>query len=127
MFELCASILSANFAELATDLRLAEESGADAFHIDVMDGHFVPAISFGGCIVKATKRSTKLPLDVHLSGRFCCRNNLRTTDRPSCSCLPRKAACESSSACLPRPSCTIFQHGFRLLPERQTKYPLWST
>lgn len=66
MFELCASILSANFANLATDIRLAEESGADAFHIDVMDGHFVPAISFGGCIVKATKRSTKLPLDVHL-------------------------------------------------------------
>jgi len=60
------SILSADFTHLADELALAESAGADWFHIDVMDGHFVPNITMGPFIVEHCKRITKLPLDVHL-------------------------------------------------------------
>ncbi|MFZ3069980.1 MAG: ribulose-phosphate 3-epimerase [Anaerolineaceae bacterium] len=60
------SILSANLTNLIDDLRECEIAGADAFHIDVMDGRFVPNITFGPTIVRACKSSTSLPLDVHL-------------------------------------------------------------
>ena len=60
------SVLAADFAVLGEQVREAELAGADWFHIDVMDGHFVPAISFGAPIVKAIRGVTCLPLDVHL-------------------------------------------------------------
>jgi ribulose-phosphate 3-epimerase len=60
------SILSADFSNLAQQIRLAEMGGADWIHCDVMDGHFVPNITIGPLIVKAVKKSTKLPIDVHL-------------------------------------------------------------
>ena len=63
---LAPSLLSADFAELGTAVRAAEEGGADALHLDVMDGHFVPNISFGPALVGAVRSITKLPLDVHL-------------------------------------------------------------
>ena len=63
---LAPSILSADFANLAQQIRAAELGGADLIHCDVMDGHFVPNITIGPLIIEATKRSTKLPLDVHL-------------------------------------------------------------
>ena len=66
MFELCASILAADFARLAEDVQAVEAAGADAFHIDIMDGHFVPAISFGNGMVRTMGRLTGKPLDVHL-------------------------------------------------------------
>lgn len=66
MFELCASILAADFANLERDMRAANAAGVDAFHIDVMDGHFVPAISFGTGMVRTMKRLNTKPLDVHL-------------------------------------------------------------
>ncbi len=66
MFELCASILAADFAHLEQDVRAAEAAGVDAFHIDIMDGHFVPAISFGTGMVRTMRRLTAKPLDVHL-------------------------------------------------------------
>ena len=65
MFELCASILAADFANLERDMRAANAAGVDAFHIDVMDGHFVPAISFGTGMVRTMERLTTKPLDVH--------------------------------------------------------------
>ena len=61
-----ASILSADFARLETEIHQAEEAGIDWIHIDVMDGHFVPNISMGPFIVETCKRITELPLDVHL-------------------------------------------------------------
>ncbi|MDJ0811798.1 MAG: ribulose-phosphate 3-epimerase [Desulfobacterales bacterium] len=60
------SILSADFARLGEEIRAVEEAGADWIHIDVMDGHFVPNITMGPMVVEAVRRSTKLPLDVHL-------------------------------------------------------------
>ena len=60
------SILSAEFASLGQQVREAEVAGADWIHVDVMDGHFVPQISFGEPIVRALRPVTTLPLDVHL-------------------------------------------------------------
>ncbi len=60
------SILSANFANLAEDIRKVEEAGAHLLHVDVMDGHFVPNITIGPPVVKSIRRVTRLPLDVHL-------------------------------------------------------------
>ncbi len=60
------SILSADFTNLAQQIRMVEIGGADWIHCDVMDGHFVPNITFGPSIVKAAHKVTKLPIDVHL-------------------------------------------------------------
>lgn len=60
------SVLSANFANLQADIELINSSEADWFHVDVMDGVFVPNISFGFPVIKALKNTAKKPLDVHL-------------------------------------------------------------
>jgi ribulose-phosphate 3-epimerase len=60
------SILSADFANLGRDIKRAEDAGADWIHVDVMDGHFVPNLTIGAPVVKAIRKQTKLPLDVHL-------------------------------------------------------------
>ncbi|MDW7998247.1 MAG: ribulose-phosphate 3-epimerase, partial [Thermodesulfovibrio sp.] len=60
------SILSADFGRLAEEIKLAEQAGADMIHIDVMDGIFVPNITVGPLVVDAVKKTTTLPLDVHL-------------------------------------------------------------
>lgn len=66
MSKIAPSILSADFLNLAQQIRLTEMGGADWIHCDVMDGHFVPNITIGPVIVKAARESTKLPIDVHL-------------------------------------------------------------
>jgi ribulose-phosphate 3-epimerase len=60
------SVIAADFGYLRADLARAEQGGADLLHVDIMDGHFVPNITFGPAIVKTIKSLTKLPLDVHL-------------------------------------------------------------
>jgi ribulose-phosphate 3-epimerase len=60
------SILSADFTKLGDEIRAIEQAGADWVHVDVMDGHFVPNITIGPLVVKAARRATSLPLDVHL-------------------------------------------------------------
>ena len=60
------SILSCDFAHLADEVKRVEDAGADAIHIDIMDGHFVRNLTMGPKIVAAIRRSTTLPLDVHL-------------------------------------------------------------
>lgn len=63
---LAPSILAADFTRLGEQIRSAEAAGADLFHIDVMDGRFVPNISMGPLVLEAVRRTTALPLDVHL-------------------------------------------------------------
>lgn len=63
---LAPSILSANFANLEKEIRSVEMGGADWIHCDIMDGKFVPNITFGPIVVKAVNKITKLPVDVHL-------------------------------------------------------------
>ena len=60
------SILSADFGKLGADCRMVLDAGAQMLHYDVMDGHFVPAISFGTGMVRTMERLTTKPLDVHL-------------------------------------------------------------
>ncbi len=60
------SLLAANFAKLGEELAAVEAAGADWLHLDVMDGHFVPNITFGPLVVKALRPLTNMPLDVHL-------------------------------------------------------------
>jgi ribulose-phosphate 3-epimerase len=66
MIKIAPSILSADFSRLGEEIKAAEDAGADMIHVDVMDGHFVPNITIGPLVVKAAKKSTSLPLDVHL-------------------------------------------------------------
>lgn len=60
------SLLSADFLNLAKEITALHDSGADMLHLDIMDGHFVPNLTFGVDLVKAVKNKTSLPLDVHL-------------------------------------------------------------
>ncbi len=60
------SILSADFSQLGHEIKRLEDGGADMIHVDVMDGHFVPNLTMGPPIIKALRKHTKLPFDVHL-------------------------------------------------------------
>ncbi len=66
MIELAFSILASDFAHLADEVAAAERGGGTIVHVDVMDGHFVPNITFGPPMVKALRPITRLPLDCHL-------------------------------------------------------------
>lgn len=60
------SLLSANFLKLEEEVKAIEAAGADLLHIDVMDGHFVPNLTFGPCVIEKISTISKVPLDVHL-------------------------------------------------------------
>jgi ribulose-phosphate 3-epimerase len=60
------SLLACDFAELGKEIRRLEAAGAKMLHLDIMDGHFVPNLSIGVPVVEAVRRTTRLPLDVHL-------------------------------------------------------------
>ena len=66
MIRIAPSLLAADFGHLAQQISEAEQGGADWIHLDVMDGHFVPNITFGPPLVRFVRECTKLPLDVHL-------------------------------------------------------------
>ncbi|HOR86569.1 MAG TPA: ribulose-phosphate 3-epimerase [Bacillota bacterium] len=66
MIKLASSILSADFANLERDIRIAEEAGVDWLHVDVMDGHFVPNITIGPPVVRSLRAKSNLIFDVHL-------------------------------------------------------------
>lgn len=64
--QIAPSLLAADFARLGEEVAAAETGGADLLHLDIMDGHFVPNITIGPLVVEAVRRTTSLPLDVHL-------------------------------------------------------------
>lgn len=66
MIKIAPSILAADFACLREQIRRVEAAGADLIHCDVMDGHFVPNLTFGPLVIDAARRSTSLPVEVHL-------------------------------------------------------------
>ena len=66
MIELAPSILSADFARLGEQVRLASEGGGSVIHVDIMDGHFVPNLTIGPPVLRSLRKVTQLPLDCHL-------------------------------------------------------------
>jgi len=66
MIKVAPSLLSADFRNIEREIKRVEKCKVDLLHLDVMDGHFVPNITFGPMIVEAINRCTKLPLDIHL-------------------------------------------------------------
>jgi ribulose-phosphate 3-epimerase len=64
--EIAPSILSADFRILEREVKAAQDAGADRIHCDVMDGHFVPNLTFGPMVIEAVKKCVSIPLDVHL-------------------------------------------------------------
>lgn len=64
--KIAPSILSANFLHLQQEIKAAEKAGADMLHLDIMDGHFVPNLTFGPGLVKQIRKITDLPMDAHL-------------------------------------------------------------
>ena len=66
MVKISPSILAADFTKLRNEVQRLEEAGADMVHIDVMDGHFVPNLTFGPPVIKQLRKYSKLPFDVHL-------------------------------------------------------------
>ena len=64
--QISPSILSADFSQLANEIKRLESSGADMIHVDVMDGHFVPNLTIGPPVIKNLRKHTKVPFDVHL-------------------------------------------------------------
>ncbi|MCD6152795.1 MAG: ribulose-phosphate 3-epimerase [Syntrophobacterales bacterium] len=66
MKQIAPSILSADFSQLTEEIQKVEEAGADLIHLDVMDGHFVPNLTFGPPVIASIRKVTRLPFDVHL-------------------------------------------------------------
>ena len=64
--QIAPSLLTADFGHLVDEVKLAEEGGADLLHLDVMDGQFVPNISFGSLVIDSIRKATSLPLNIHL-------------------------------------------------------------
>ena len=66
MLKISPSVLNADYLTLANEIKVLENAGVDMLHLDVMDGIFVPNISFGVPVIQSIKKHTRLPLDVHL-------------------------------------------------------------
>ena len=66
MIQIAPSLLAADFSKLGTEVKKLTRAGADVLHLDIMDGHFVPNLTFGSCVVQAIRSYSDIPFDVHL-------------------------------------------------------------
>ena len=66
MTKISPSLLACDFSKIGEEIKKLESSGSDMIHLDVMDGHFVPNITFGAPVIKSIRKTTDLPFDVHL-------------------------------------------------------------
>ena len=66
MIKISPSLLACDFSKIGDEIKKVEAAGADMIHLDVMDGHFVPNITFGACVIKSIRKCSALPFDVHL-------------------------------------------------------------
>ena len=107
------SILSADFANLGQEVSAVDVAGADVIHVDVMDGHFVPNITIGPLVVKAVRKVTEKPLDVHLM--------IGDADRYIDS-LPKPEPTGSPSMLRPVPICTARWQESKSLARRRVLY-----
>ena len=104
------SILSADFARLADEIAMCEAGGADWIHVDVMDGRFVPNLTFGAKVIETVRRLTTLPLDVHLmvvrAGEVLRRLRARRRERADDSRRGRRRTCTASCMRIRELGCT---------------------
>ena len=97
MVEICPSILSADFWRLGEQVRITEENGCRILHYDVMDGDFVPSISFGMPVLRTIRKETKMFLDVHMMVREPVRYVAEMVKKGADSITVHLEACQDTS------------------------------
>ena len=114
--KISASLLAADFGRLADSVREAEDAGCDELHFDVMDGHFVPNITFGPAVLEAVRKVTGLPIDVHMMVTEPARYVREFADAGGTTFTVHVEACEDVEATLAEVETTGMQRAVSIKP-----------